>query len=90
MAKINPLDAADVVTPPPWERAEFHYSEVPAVVKRLYGFTVRKETVYRWITKGKEQVSGDAKGSPGFLDARKIAGRWFVRMTDLKTFLEAT
>lgn len=77
----------DVVVLPPWERDEVHYTEVPALLKRLLNRTFRAETVYAWIKKGRKASEGDGRL---YLVATKKAGLLYVKRADLDAFLEAT
>jgi hypothetical protein len=87
MARIEPVDAKKVAAIPPWDREQFHYKDAPAVIQRLFGFTVRHETIYRWIYKGRTLKSS---GQTGYLPAHTMAGRLFVKRADLIKFLEQT
>lgn len=86
MDRVKAMKPEDVTTPPPWEREEMHYSEVPAVIKRWYGITYNPQTVYDWIRKGKKL----GNGSRAYLASHRIQKRRFVRLVDLKAFLKAT
>ncbi len=52
------------------DREQFHYKDAPAVIQRLFGFTVRDETIYRWIYKGRTLKSS---GQSGYLPTHTMA-----------------
>lgn len=86
--RFRPVDPATVEAIPPWDRDEFRYHEVPAVLKRLYNFTVRVETVYRWMKVGRADKSGS--GQTLYLNHTMKLGRLFVKKADLLRFMELT
>ena len=87
MARLEPMDASKVEVVPPWEREECHYMEVPAVLKHQYNLRVQPRTVYRWINTGLPQTKPPEERS--YLKAVRRAGKLFVRMADLKAFINA-
>jgi hypothetical protein len=89
VANLKTWGVADVTTPPPWERDEFHYKEVPAFVKHATGWTINNtQTVHRWIRKGIVAGNGEHKGQRIYLPSHSLARRVFVKRADVLAFLE--
>lgn len=86
--RFRPTNPEEVEAIPPWDRDEFRYHEVPAVLKRLYNFTVRVETVYRWMTVGRPSKENPTETL--YLSHTKKIGRLFVKKADLLRFMELT
>jgi hypothetical protein len=73
---------------PPWERAECRVTEVPAVLQHLYAINVSAQTPLRWMRLG---LPSKANGATRVrLKTITMAGRKYVRLEDLKTFMEET
>jgi hypothetical protein len=85
-SKLVPIHPKDIDAKLPWERDEVHYTEVPAVLKHEWNLTVRHQTIYRWIRKGRTGKDGVQY----YLKSHTRVGRVYVKLDDLKTFLEMT
>ena len=72
-----------VATPQPSQDKPIPLGNVPALVQSLYGVRISRQTVYNWITKGREAGTG----SRATLRYVVKVGRFFTTQKALEEFV---